>query len=91
MKKYNIYWFFSEYSPGGISFDLAPVDDCKWNDESDRYTYVAEVELPEINPKDVQDKAVMSVDAEIDKKHRELSKLQDKKQQLLAIEFKGDE
>jgi len=91
VKKYKAYWTFCQYSSSGVRVNVEDLDHSEWCDKNDKYTFIAEIELPEIDQKSVQEKAVADIDDQILNKNMELDKLRDKKQQLLALEYKENE
>lgn len=87
--KQLIYAKFCEYSPTGISYLIHDEYMREHLDSSGEYTFVTEIDVPEIDNSEVVKMGVKSIDESIAKinaeSHREIEALKAKKEQLLAL------
>lgn len=89
MEKKTVYLFayFNEWSSDGYSYSCF---DCKVEDD-EQYKFLCELEAPVLPKEDVTKMGVDKLDKEISELVIQIGEKREKKQQLLAIEFKGDE
>ena len=83
-----VYWYFSEYEERGYSYIIGKNPPSE-RDEGDGWTFVQEIELPEVDRELVVNNGVKKIDDEIIDKKLEIKNLEDKKQQLLALDFQS--
>ena len=81
-----LHYYFCEYSEEGVSYVLLD----QKSDNKDNH-YLNEVEVPVISKDEVTRAGINRLDNEIVDLLDKVEEKREKKQQLLAIEFKGDE
>jgi len=85
MKKHYVYWVFSEYSDNG--YVLCVETSNKGIPKG--WHFVAEIDLPEIDTKEVTKAAVTALDNQIVDLRVNIEKVEEKKKQLLALNHGG--
>jgi len=81
-----VFWSFSDYSDSGKRYSIFAQ---KAKDDHE-YKFLCEVELPEVETKEVLKAGVVILDNEIADLRLNILQKEEKKQQLLAIEFKQE-
>lgn len=81
-KTHYVHWFFCEHAD--IGYTLA-VFDCKMEDKDN--IFVCEIEVEPIDKRLVVEKGVEKLDSDILDLKKQIKNIEEKKQQLLAIEF----
>ena len=90
MIKQLVYVGFSEYSENGISYSLFDEHMREYLDNEGVRKYLCTVELPETSNDDVVSMATKQIDKEIIGLQVQITHKQEKKKQLLAIEYQGE-
>ena len=85
MKTYYAYWIFSESSENGYQIIIHTSN----VHIPPHWTFVSEIELPEIDTSEVKKAAVTSIDNEIADLRVQIQNKEEKKKQLLALDYKG--
>ena len=88
MEKKTVYLFayFNEWSSDGYSYSCF---DSKVEDDEE-YKFLCELEVPVLPKEDINKMGVAKLDKEIGDLVVQIEQKREKKQQLLAIEFKGE-
>jgi len=91
MATHYIYWKFSEHSEGGVFYSVFSQREHESANEGgySNYTFICQADIPEINMHDVMAKGVETITKTQGELQGEINKLEEKKQQLLALEYKG--
>lgn len=84
-KTQYLHYYFCEYSVDGVAYILL---DSKSN--NDKNIFLHEIEVPIISKEEVTKAGVAGLDNEIADLLDKVEEKREKKQQLLAIEFKGE-
>ena len=85
-----VYWIFCEYTADGVDRTFLTEQQhnmAQAGKSFGDYTFMAEVELPPINQKEVTKHAVKALDKDIGDLQLQINVKQEKKQQLLALEY----
>jgi hypothetical protein len=87
--KLIIYAKFCEYSPSGFTYVTFDESMREYLDSDEECRFVAELDVPEIDNKEIVKMGVKSIDESISKinaeSYREIETLKAKKEQLLAL------
>ena len=85
-----VYVSFCEYSEGGIVYQLYNEDMRKYFEDKDDIQLLCEVMVPVAKREDILTMGVKTIDKKIADCALEIARLNAQKQQLLAIEHKGE-
>lgn len=84
-----VYAHFCELSENGVAYSVYDEHMREYMDDHSPKKFLCEVELPEIDKDEVTGMAVAAIDKEIIDLQVAITRKEEKKKQLLAIEYKG--
>lgn len=87
--KAHIFYKFSEYENDGIGFTVIKPESFEIFKRLSEYNYLCDVDLPEVDREKLIAAGVSEIDKNIAELQMKINAQKERKNQLLAIEYKG--